>query len=127
MRLSYLVKIQPVRLLKIQPARTIDAFKKAGDEGRIPRPMMSTGYPKDLEALVRGVEDARDPLKRKIFFLRRVPRDPMYPDPSVDAAMTWGKRSYASEAETPRDGDDLYDVFSLSDQVGLNGVPYRKW
>lgn len=105
----------------------IDAYKKAGDEGRIIRSPGASGYPKDLDALVRGVQDARDPLGRKIFFLRQVPSDPMFPDSTANPASTWGKRAYASEADTPRDGDDVYDVFSLSGQVGLNGLPYRKW
>ncbi len=105
----------------------IDAYKKAGDEGRIIRSPGASGYPKDLDILVRGIQDARDPLGRKIFFLRQVPSDPMFPDSTANPASTWGKRSYASEADAPRDGDDVYDVFSLSGQVGLNGLPYRKW
>ncbi len=120
-------KEQELRLALREIRLAIDAYKKAGDEGRILRSMMSAGYPKNLEALVKGVQDARDPLGRKIYFLRQVPRDPMYPDFTASPADTWGKRSYTSEADAPREGDDLYDVFSLSDQIGLNSVPYRKW
>ena len=105
----------------------IDAYKRAYDEGRITKVLNSTGYPKSLELLVEGVADLRSPKRSKIFFLRRVPRDPFNPDPELSDAQTWGKRSYASEAAEPKEGDDVYDVYSTSDRIGMNGVPYRKW
>jgi general secretion pathway protein G len=104
----------------------IDAYKRAGDEGRIPKPIGSTGYPKTLELLVEGIPDQRDPKKNKIYFLRRIPRDPLA-DGDGEAADTWQKRAYASEAEEPQEGEDVYDVISKSSKVGLNGVPYKKW
>ncbi|KVO10950.1 general secretion pathway protein GspG [Burkholderia ubonensis] len=105
----------------------IDAYKLAGDEGRIKRAADSTGYPKSLDQLVTGVVDQRDPKGRKIHFLRRIPYDPMNPSSPTSAADSWGKRSYASDADDPQEGVDVYDVFSLSDRTGINGIPYRKW
>jgi general secretion pathway protein G len=105
----------------------IDAYKHAGDEGLIARSADSTGYPHSLGDLVAGVANQRDPKARKIYFLRRLPRDPLNSSQTGPAEETWGKRSYASEADNPTEGDDVYDVYSLSDKTGTNGVPYREW
>ncbi len=105
----------------------IDAYKLAADEGRITRAAGASGYPASLQVLVEGVADARNPKQGKLYFLRRIPRDPMQADMGSDAAASWGKRSYASEADEPKAGEDVYDVFSRSTVIGLNGVEYRKW
>lgn len=105
----------------------IDDYKRAAGEGRILNPAGSTGYPKDLDVLVKGVVDQRDPKHPKIFFLRRIPRDPMQAVDAISDAGSWGKRSYASEASDPQEGDDVYDVHSTSTKIGLNGVAYSKW
>jgi general secretion pathway protein G len=106
----------------------IDAYKKAAEAGRIKKEADKTGYPPDLQTLVDGVEDASSPKEGvKIYFLRRVPRDPFWPDPASPAASTWGLRSYASAPDDPQSGDDVFDVYSKSSRVGLNGVAYRDW
>ena len=104
----------------------IDAYKRTWDEGRITRKVGETGYPPKLEVLVEGVEDLRSPTKAKIYFLRRIPTDPMAPA-GVTGVESWGKRSYASPPDEPKEGDDVYDVFSLSPGTGINGVPYKSW
>lgn len=105
----------------------IDEFKKASDAGRVARAADATGYPPTLEALVEGVPDAKDPAKRPIYFMRRLPRDPFHENGTDKAADTWGLRSYDSPPDSPRAGKDVYDVHSRSPGNGINGVPYREW
>ena len=105
----------------------IDAYKKASDDGRVAKTAGASGYPPRLEMLVEGVRDLRSPKQARIYFMRRLPRDPFHPDPAASDADTWGKRSYASEPDEPKEGDDVYDVYSMSEKPGLNGIPYNKW
>ena len=113
-----------------QMREAIDAYKKAADEGHIKKSIEETGYPPNLEVLVSGVPEEKDVNKRKLKFLRNSPPDPMQPSTNaglVDGESTWGLRSYVSEAENPAPGADVYDVYSLSHEVGINGIPYAKW
>lgn len=110
-----------------QIRNALDAYKAAYDEGRIEQKSGASGYPPRLRALVEGVPDIKDEEGRRIYFLRRMPRDPLHIDPSVEPERTWGLRSYASPPDAPREGQDVYDVYSLSERTGLNGVPYKEW
>lgn len=105
----------------------IDDYKKASDEGKIEKSAADSGYPPTLDVLVNGVTDKSSPQGQKLYFLRRIPRDPLCDCPSKSDAQTWGKRSYASPPEAPAEGSDVYDVYSLAQGNGQNGVPFRQW
>ncbi len=105
----------------------LDQYRAASLSGRIKRSADQSGYPPNLQVLVEGVPDQSDPeKKRRIYFLRRIPRDPFAPAQVSDEA-SWGLRSYASAADAPEAGDDVYDVYSRSTRVGLNGIAHRRW
>ena len=105
----------------------LDAYKRAADEGRILRSTDQSGYPPALVALVEGVTDVKSPSHAQIYFLRRIPRDPLYADTNTPAERTWGMRSYESPPTDPKPGKDVFDVYSLSARTGLNGIPYKEW
>lgn len=105
----------------------IDAYHVAAKEGRID--LKNNGYPSSLRELVDGLPDRRDSSGNKlVYFLRRIPKDPMTPLPAnTPPEETWGLRSYVSPPDNPRPGDDIYDVYSLSEKTGTDGQPYRLW
>lgn len=99
----------------------IDEYKRFVDEGKLQKQPMESGYPPTLEILVKGAE-LPGPKKEKKKFLRRIPRDPMQEEGE------WGLRSYADEPDsTIWGGQDVYDVYSKSEEVALDGTPYRQW
>lgn len=104
----------------------IDAYKQAVDEGHILKSLDQSGYPPTLTILSEGVDDAKSPVTKKIYFLRRIPRNP-FAENAANAESSWGKRSYESSPDAPQEGKDVYDVYTLSDRTGLNGIPYRDW
>lgn len=105
----------------------IDAYKQATTDGLIKLEPGQSGYPASLKVLVTGVENIKDPKKKRLYFLRRIPRDPFTENPELSNEETWGKRSYASSFEEPQEGSDVYDVFSRSNSIGLDGQAYREW
>jgi general secretion pathway protein G len=98
----------------------IDAYKRAADDGQIEKKADASGYPPTLAALVEGAPVKNKPQEEKIYFLRRLPKDPI-------TGEDWGLRSYASPADSPQQGNDVFDVYSRSEEVGLNRIPYREW
>jgi len=105
----------------------LDAYRQAALTGHIKQELGATGYPPDLQALYIGVQDEGREDKVMLYFLRRLPRDPFFPDATAAAEDTWGLRAYSSPPDDPQPGDDVYDVYSLSTDKGLNGVRYRDW
>lgn len=105
----------------------IDAYKDAVDAGFIRKASDESGYPVSLKVLVDVVENAKNPSGDKLYFLRRIPRDPFYPDKEAEPEKTWGLRSYASSAVEPRSGRDVYDVYSAQLGVGLDGTVRQEW
>lgn len=119
-------KEQDLRKALRQIRDGIDAYKQFYDDGHVLKKIEATGYPPSLSILEEGVQDAKSPEEKIVYFLRRVPRDPFAPA-DVPAADTWGLRSYESSAKNPHKGDDVFDVYSQSEGNGLNGIPYREW
>lgn len=120
-------KEQELRASLRQIREALDAYKHAVDEGRIMIKAGDSGYPPVLGDLVNGVQDARNPNGAKLYFLRRIPRDPLYSSRMVPPEQTWGVRSYASSHDDPVEGDDVFDVYSQASGKGLNGIAYREW
>lgn len=98
----------------------IDRYKDFSDRGMIPTQMDTYGYPPTLEILVKGV-----PLKGskdKYKFLRKIPVDPM------TGNTDWGMRSMQDDPDSRSwGGQDVFDVFSKSQGMGMNGISYADW
>jgi general secretion pathway protein G len=121
-------KEQDLRLALREIRTGVDAYKQAVEDGRVKLSAEKSGYPASLQILVDGEPDAKNTaVQSRIYFLRRIPRDPMDNDPNKTNEETWGKRSYQSSADDPQEGNDVYDIYSMSTGTGMNGVPYAKW
>lgn len=120
-------KEQELKRVLREIREAIDAYKQASDEGRIRKAAGASGYPKQLEELVEGIDDQRSVRKDKIYFLRKLHADPLSTDLQANAADTWLKRAYASPPDEPAEGDDVFDIHSRAPGKGSNGRPYRDW
>ena len=101
--------------------KAIDEYKRLVDEEKIEKDSLSSGYPKDLEVLVQGV-NLKGSIPKKEKFLRRIQKDPMTEDGE------WGLRSYTDDPDSDIwGGQDVYDVYSTSDKEALDGTYYRDW
>jgi general secretion pathway protein G len=103
----------------------IDKYKEYTDEGLIIQTdVEQKGYPLTMEELIEGVDvgDPESPESKKIKFLQRIPVDPM------TGEVEWGLRSYQDDWDSDSwGGENVYDVYSLSDRRALNGTYYRDW
>ena len=103
----------------------IDRYKDAADLQQIAATDLKTnaeGYPPTLEVLVEGVRANGDASGRKLKFLRRVPMDPM------THSAEWGMRSYQDDADsTSWGGQNVYDVYTKSGGLALDGTKYVDW
>lgn len=113
---------QELRVALREIRSALDRYKAAADQGLIERKVGDSGYPPNLETLASGVINQKSPSHQPMFFLRSVPRDPFAPGRS-----NWGLRSYASPPQAPAAGADVFDVYTESTAIGLNGLPYRDW
>ena len=102
----------------------IDGYKRAVSAGQIGGTDVkvgSEGYPPDLDVLVKGVSQVGK-IDVKLKFLRRLPFDPM------TGKAEWGKRCYQDDPDdTSWCGENVWDVYSLSSGVGLDGTKYKEW
>ena len=115
-------KESDLRRALITLRNAIDEHKRFSDAGLLPIELGTEGYPAELEILLEGnglVGQAPDKIKR---FLRRIPVDPM------TGEAEWGLRSFQDDWDADSwGGENVYDVYSLSEGVGLNGIPYAEW
>jgi general secretion pathway protein G len=96
----------------------IDRYKDAADRGAFQIKVGSEGYPPDLDTLVNGV----DVQGKKLKFLRRIPIDPMTSKPE------WGMRSMQDDPTSDSwDGDNVFDVYTKSQDTALDGTKYKDW
>ncbi|HKM48109.1 MAG TPA: type II secretion system protein [Terriglobales bacterium] len=96
----------------------IDRYKAAADQGAFQIKVGSEGYPPDLETLVTGVDAAG----KKLKFLRRIPVDPM------TKKAEWGMRSMQDDKDSDSwGGQNVFDVYTKSDQTALDGTKYKDW
>ncbi len=99
----------------------IDEHKRYSDVGLIPIEIGTDGYPSELEKLVEPIALIGQ-VDGEVRFLRRIPTDPM------TGEAEWGLRSYRDRPDdTSWGGENVFDVYSLSDGMGLNRVPYQEW
>ncbi|WP_336768902.1 type II secretion system protein [Pantoea endophytica] len=105
----------------------LDRYAQASSDGRIAKEADASNYPRSLQILTEGVMDKTSPTKKKLYFLRAVPRDPFCRCEGKSNAETWQLRASNQAPDDFSGGEDVYDIRSGSNMTGLNGVPYAQW
>src|SRR5215469_3577947 len=96
----------------------IDRYKDAADRGAFQIKLGSEGYPPDLDTLVEGV----DSNGKKIRFLRKIQVDPF------TNKSEWGMRSMQDDPTSDSwGGQNVFDVYSKSEETALDGSKYKDW
>jgi general secretion pathway protein G len=109
----------------------LDAHRAAVESGKVAPGPDGSPWPADLTLLVQGVPLVGEPgiapeNARRLYLLRRLPRDP-FADPALPAAQTWAVRASTSPPDAPAPGQDVFDLRSRSDRQALDGSHYRDW
>jgi general secretion pathway protein G len=100
----------------------IDHYKDFSDRQLIATKADTFGYPPDLDTLVEGVELKGAKAGTKYKFLRRIPIDPMTGKPE------WGMRSMQDDPDsTSWGGQNVFDVYTKSQELALDGTKYSDW
>jgi general secretion pathway protein G len=104
-----------------QMREAIDKYKDASDRGLIQVKVGTEGYPPDLESLVEGV-DIVGQVDKKFKFLRRIPKDPM------TNSFEWGLRAMQDDPKSMSfGGQNVFDVYTKSQETALDGSKYSDW
>jgi general secretion pathway protein G len=108
-----------LRILRI----AIDEYKDFVEKHKIKLDEDRYGYPEKLEDLVEGIEYRDKKNNERIKkFLRRIPIDPM------TDSYDWGLKSYQDKRKSTHwGGENIWDVYTKSEQKALDGTVYKDW
>lgn len=119
------VRERDLRIALEEVRTAIDKYKDAADSGKLGPDGIGIdtfGYPKTLDALVDGVKGTGQAADTKLKFLRRIPIDPF------TKMREWGVRSMQDDPKsTGWGGQNVFDVYTKTDQKAADGTPYAEW
>jgi len=106
-----------------QTRDAIDRYKidcELGLVGLLDRRVNDNCYPPDLDRLVEGINIPNS--DKTIRYLRSIPVDPFTEN------TEWGLRSDQDDRDSTSWGNEnVYDIYSKSERVALNGTRYKDW
>jgi general secretion pathway protein G len=101
----------------------IDEYKDFVDKQKIKLDEDRYGFPEKLDDLVEGIEyrDKKN-IERIKKFLRKIPIDPM------TNSYDWGLKSYQDKRKSTHwGGENIWDVYTKSEEKALDGTLYKDW